>query len=238
MAPDPCRIEVNFPPELAEFVRKWTGPDDCRSDVIVDAVYSLRKWFMTPEALRDEVVARIQEGLDQAERGECEDGDVFFARLKAELEEMAPPPPLLPNQFVLFPDQVDFVDGLVDACTYKSRGELVSDAVGRLRVATERAHRDLPLVAASALLERLEQQGRSRPNPSVRDETWAVLERLREGINQIPSGLTESYFLEESPKWRGRIQPLAYWRQRLERYDALVSAPWGITCAKLDEMRM
>lgn len=82
-------MNVSLTPELEEIVltKVRSGRYRSASEVVREAIRLMEAHDCRQALNRVEVVRKIEEGIQSAERGEIEDGDAVFPELLAELDD-------------------------------------------------------------------------------------------------------------------------------------------------------
>lgn len=77
-------LKIDLPPELDRFVaqRVASGDYDTPSEVLLAGLRLLEEQKAEEKSGKDEVRRKIQDGIDQARRGELVDGEEVMRRLK------------------------------------------------------------------------------------------------------------------------------------------------------------
>lgn len=85
-------LRVTVTPQLAAFVSQKvdSGGYESASEVVREALRVLQRVDAQADAALTAVRAKIDSGMAQAMRGELSDGDAFFDRLEASLEDSRP----------------------------------------------------------------------------------------------------------------------------------------------------
>lgn len=77
------RVEVELPPDLAQFVRSRVGRESLASDA--EVVRELVRQAAQHDAIRDEMRRKIASGAASLRAGDAVAGDAFMAELDADL---------------------------------------------------------------------------------------------------------------------------------------------------------
>ncbi|MGH7171445.1 MAG: ribbon-helix-helix domain-containing protein [Gemmataceae bacterium] len=82
-------MQEHLPPELKDMVKELldSGTYHSFEEIVHDALWLARNHFLLYKVKREELLALLEVGIQQADRGEVVEGELVFAKLQERIKQ-------------------------------------------------------------------------------------------------------------------------------------------------------